>query len=239
MTLTPKQQRFVEEYLIDLNGTQAAIRTGYSKNSANEQASQLLAKLSIQNAIIEAQTKRSERTQITQDMVLKQWWAIATANPNDLIQFRRINCRYCYGIKHEYQWTEREFKIAMAAAKEQAERNKDKEDADIKYPEALGGFGFDKTADPNPDCPQCFGEGEGHVYAKDTRYLTGDAKLLYAGVKQTREGFELKLRNQDDALENVANHLGMFTEKKQEQKTKIQVQITRPANLTIETDDDD
>ena len=68
--LTPKQQRFVEEYLIDLNATQAAIRAGYSPRTANEQGAQNLAKLSISKAIAEAQAKREERTQITQDYVL-------------------------------------------------------------------------------------------------------------------------------------------------------------------------
>ena len=68
--LTPKQQRFVEEYLIDLNATQAAIRAGYSPRTANEQGAQNLAKLSISEAIAEAQAKREERTQITQDYVL-------------------------------------------------------------------------------------------------------------------------------------------------------------------------
>ena len=68
--LTPKQQRFVEEYLIDLNATQAAIRAGYSPRTANEQGAQNLAKLSISEAIAEAQAKREERTEITQDYVL-------------------------------------------------------------------------------------------------------------------------------------------------------------------------
>lgn len=49
--LTPKQMRFCEEYMIDMNGTQAAIRAGYSERTANEQASQLLAKLNIQAEI--------------------------------------------------------------------------------------------------------------------------------------------------------------------------------------------
>lgn len=60
--LTPKQAAFVQEYLIDLNATQAAIRAGYSAKTANEQAAQNLAKLSIQNAIAKAQTERSEKT---------------------------------------------------------------------------------------------------------------------------------------------------------------------------------
>ena len=60
--LTEKQQRFVDEYLIDLNATQAAIRAGYSVKTANEQGSQNLAKLSIQQTIAEQMTERSKRS---------------------------------------------------------------------------------------------------------------------------------------------------------------------------------
>ncbi len=71
MSLTPKQARFVEEYLIDLNATQAAVRAGYSAKTANEQGAQLLAKLSIRQAVAEAQAIRSKRTEITQDEVIQ------------------------------------------------------------------------------------------------------------------------------------------------------------------------
>ena len=70
--LTPKQQRFVEEYLIDLNATQSAIRAGYSEKTANEQGSRLLANVSISEAIAEAQNKRTEQTQIDAAYVLKR-----------------------------------------------------------------------------------------------------------------------------------------------------------------------
>ncbi len=68
--LTPKQQRFVDEYLIDLNATQAAIRAGYSEKTAQQIGSENLLKPVIQKAIQEAQNKRAERTEITQDYVL-------------------------------------------------------------------------------------------------------------------------------------------------------------------------
>ena len=70
--LTPNQQRFVEEYLIDLNATQAAIRAGYSAKTANEQAARLLAKVSIQSAVSDAKAKRSEKTEITAEWVVEQ-----------------------------------------------------------------------------------------------------------------------------------------------------------------------
>ena len=69
--LTDKQQRFVDEYLIDLNATQAAIRAGYSEKTANRVASENLSKLVIQKSISDRIKIRSERTEVTQDYVLK------------------------------------------------------------------------------------------------------------------------------------------------------------------------
>ncbi len=68
--LTPKQQRFVSEYLIDLNATQAAIRAGYAKSGASVEGTRLLANAKVAAAVAAAQAKRSERTEITQDYVL-------------------------------------------------------------------------------------------------------------------------------------------------------------------------
>lgn len=68
--LTPKQSAFVQEYLIDLNATQAAIRAGYSERTANEQASRLMKNPAVKAAIEAAQEARAERTEITQDYVL-------------------------------------------------------------------------------------------------------------------------------------------------------------------------
>ncbi len=70
--LTPKQQRFVEEYLIDLNATQAAIRAGYSEKTARDIGCENLAKPNIAKAIEEAQNKRQEQTQIDAAYVLKR-----------------------------------------------------------------------------------------------------------------------------------------------------------------------
>lgn len=63
--LTPKQQRFCEEYMVDLNGTQAAIRAGYSDNTARAIASENLTKLDIQAEIVKLKAKISEETGIT------------------------------------------------------------------------------------------------------------------------------------------------------------------------------
>jgi len=80
---TSKQRRFVDEYLIDLNGTQAAIRAGYSPRTANEQAARFLANPAIQDDIQKAQAERSKRTEITADAVLNEYAKIAFANMSD------------------------------------------------------------------------------------------------------------------------------------------------------------
>lgn len=69
--LTQKQQRFVEEYLVDLNATQAAIRAGYSAKTAASIGEENLRKPDIPRAIEEAKKTRSERTAIDQDYVLR------------------------------------------------------------------------------------------------------------------------------------------------------------------------
>ena len=71
VALTPKQKRFVEEYLIDLNATQAAIRAGYSERTARAIGQENLTKPDIQDAIQKAMGKRSQRTGITQGQVLE------------------------------------------------------------------------------------------------------------------------------------------------------------------------
>ena len=205
--LTPRQSRFVDEYLIDLNGTQAAIRSGYAKGSADVASARLLANDRVMSVIRDRQKARQERTEITADMVLKRWWEIANADPNELIQFRRENCRYCHGEDHEYQW------IDEAEYQRACDEAGDDDDEDKKLPSAAGGFGFRENRDPHPDCPICGGEGRGRVFAQDTRRLSGPARLLYDGVKQTKEGLEIKLLDRGKALENVARHLGMFNDK--------------------------
>jgi phage terminase small subunit len=69
--ITAKQQLFIKEYLIDLNGTQAAIRAGYSQKTANEQASRLLANANIRAEVQKAMDKRSEDLGIDAKYVLQ------------------------------------------------------------------------------------------------------------------------------------------------------------------------
>ena len=86
--MTKKQKRFVEEYLVDLNATQAAIRAGYKAGSAqraSEIGSELLQKTPVSDAIAKAMAERSKRTGISQDRVIQELARIAFVNPQNVI----------------------------------------------------------------------------------------------------------------------------------------------------------
>lgn len=84
--LTEKQKRFVQEYLVDLNATQAAIRAGYSPKTANRIGSQNLSKVDIQSEIEKRRTALRSKLEITQEKVLQELAAIAFANGYDFAQ---------------------------------------------------------------------------------------------------------------------------------------------------------
>jgi phage terminase small subunit len=81
--LSAKHKRFVQEYMVDLNGTQAAIRAGYSPKSASEQAYDLLRKPQIQEALAEQVRARSERCKLTADQVIGELMKLAFGNLGD------------------------------------------------------------------------------------------------------------------------------------------------------------
>lgn len=86
--LTAKQRKFCEEYLIDLNATQAAIRAGYSPKTARFIANENLTKPNIQSRIQRVMAERSKRTGINQDRIVLELAKIAFANIFDCLQIK-------------------------------------------------------------------------------------------------------------------------------------------------------
>lgn len=200
--------RFVEEYCKDRNGTQAAIRAGYSSNvdTAGVTAARLLGDARVQGLIAAEMARVSQEARIEAADVLREWLDIATADPSKLARVRRVNCRYCWGAGHQYQWKAREYAEACDAAA--ADKNP-------ALPDCGGGFGYNRTAEPNPACPECDGEGEEVVFIADVESLTGPERKLYAGVKMTRNGPEVVMRDQDKARDNLAKYLGLLVERRE------------------------
>lgn len=85
MALTAKQQRFANEYLIDLNATQAAIRAGYSAATADQQGSRLLANVKVRAYIDGQMAEISKRTGVNQERIVRELARIAFLDPTQLV----------------------------------------------------------------------------------------------------------------------------------------------------------
>lgn len=210
VVLTHKAQSFVNEYLVDMNGTQAAIRAGYSTRSAAEQAYDLLRKPQVWAAITAARKAQMERTQVDADRVVREAWNIAIADPRELVQVQVGCCRYCWGEGHRRQRTLSEYNSAR-------ELHRAKGEPDDTWEEE-GGIGYDPLRDPHPGCPECHGDGHPRTVLGDTRKLSPQALALYAGAKETKYGIEILMHSKLDAMEKLAKHLGLY-EKDNQQKT--------------------
>lgn len=208
--LTARQAVFVAEYLVCLNASEAARRAGYSAKSAMWIGAQLLVKTHIAAAIEEQQRDRLERLKIDADGLAKIWTAVATADTNEVVQYRRDCCRHCWGVDFNYQCTPAEFKKAQISFEERRAKIIADGGNDIgDFPSADGDW-YDRRRRPNPDCPECFGDGVGQVRIADTRDLTESGKALYGGLKEGRDGIEVKLHDQQAATEKLGRALGVF-----------------------------
>ncbi|MEO3947637.1 terminase small subunit [Gorillibacterium sp. CAU 1737] len=217
--LTKQQRAFVDAYICDeeLNATECVRKAYPTAKQPDRIAYQLLENPRVRAEIDKQMEERAKRTQITADKVLQRWWDIATADPNDIMHLRRLSCRYCHGIDHKYQWVDEvEYANAVSRsillAEAESQKKGSQEDTE-EIPTDEGGFGYDRMTEPHPECPKCHGEGRLDLYLADTRKISKKSRLLYAGIKQTQAGIEIKLQDQGKALENVARHLGMFNDK--------------------------
>jgi phage terminase small subunit len=205
----PRTLRFIEEAAKPGAHPVAAARAaGYSPGSSYAAAKTLMADVDVVAAIQLKREAVGQLTNISALTVLQRWLDIATADPSRIVRVRRLNCRYCWGHEHRYQWTDWEF--AEKAARVMDWQPSKMHPVRPPFPDASGGFGFHFNADPCPDCPRCLGEGHVDVFLADTSTLTGAERALYAGVKTTKDGIEVKFHDQQAAWDNLRDYFGMI-----------------------------
>lgn len=216
LELSEQMKMFVQELLVDMNQKEAAIRAGYSPKTAQMQSSRLMSYPIIQRAVKEAIAARGERTKIDQDRIIRRLWGISFADANALVQYRRTCCRHCYGEFHRYQRTAGEMEadeIEHRAFLIKAQKEGIKLEEKDKVFDPKGGIGYDPRKDPVETCPECFGEGVGRMHVCDTRKLEGGNRDLYAGVKQTKDGLEIKMHDPKGHVELLMKHAGMLDQR--------------------------
>lgn len=203
------EKHFADLYATCMCPRTAALEAGYSITTARTKAYQWVScrehKPWLYDYIQGLLEEKRGKFNVTTQQVLHRLWLIASADPNELIELRRVNCRYCNGVDFEYQWREREYLKAVKAA----ERGRE------GLPDYAGGFGYDDTLDPVPECPECRGEGVERVIPKDTRNLSPSGRALFAGIEKTAQGLKVKTHDQLAALDKIGKHLGMFVDRKE------------------------
>ena len=195
--LSAKVKRFVAEYQKDNNATAAAARAGYSDPNYGRQ---LITNPNVAQAIAQQQKASIARTLGSADEVLEQMWQLATFDANQLSQYRRGACRYCWGFGHHYQWRD---------AVEFEEKRLEAVECDRREPDDSGGYGYDHNREPNPECPRCNGDGIGQPYFPDTRKLPAASRLAYSGVKVGKNGVEITAISRERMFEAVMKRLGL------------------------------
>lgn len=219
--LTPKQDAFVLAYLETGNASEA-YRRAYDvrrmlPTTINNTACLLLKQPNIAERVREHRERTTNAAVMDRAGVLALITEIATADASQLTEVQVRCCRHCWGVGHMKQWkNEMEYAFALAevqdreAAQERAWQadvnlgSKRPRPETIPLPNNAGGYGFDVTASPNPECPVCLGEGHEIVKVKDTRKLKGAARRLFAGAKRTKDGIEVFTRDQKHALDLLA-----------------------------------
>ncbi|EDV5024188.1 terminase small subunit [Salmonella enterica subsp. enterica serovar Ball] len=195
--LTAQQCLFVAEYLKDNNATAAAARAGYSDPNYGRQ---LITNPNVAQAIAQQQKAAIVRTLGSADEVLEQMWRLATFDANQLSQYRRGCCRYCWGFGHQYQWRD---------AVEYEEKRLEALERKRREPDDTGGYGYNHNREPDPECPRCNGDGVGRPHFADTTRLPPDAALAYSGVKLGKHGVEITAISRERMYEAVMRRLGL------------------------------
>ncbi|NWA11984.1 terminase small subunit [Pseudomonas gingeri] len=212
--LDERQAKFIDLWLVTQNATQAYQDAGYECKSdavAAAGASRLLRRVKDHPY---TQAKRAElfaRTEEITGRVIERIYGAAMADPRELVEYVYRCCRCCHGLKHKYQMTPRQMEERKDNHKRAVAEAKLEKRPPPKF-DQLGGLGFDATRDPNPECPECNGQGLGQLILKDTRYMSPGALMLYGGVKPTKEGIEVKVVDQRPYLEMLGRIFNMNIE---------------------------
>lgn len=214
--LNEYELRFIDLLTCDVRWN---VKAAYAKvygcgpTTASTNGQRLMRKAEVRAEIDRRLNERREALKLKSEDMLRELLQQVTADVRDLCEYHKGACRHCYGVGFRYQRTQGEFERELAAYKlaDKTRRGGSIDPNCIDF-DTKGGIGYNPKLDPNPDCPECFGDGVGYEVFKDTRILPPDAARIYAGIKKTKDGVEYKIRNQDRSLENALRHLGLLND---------------------------
>lgn len=207
-----KKRLYIEAYCNNgQNQSRAAISAGYLASSSCARGSILHKELGPYcEFILESHV---EAIAMSREKVLREIELMAQADPNELVEVRTVCCRYCWGgPEFKYMETPSELRDRTREHDAKCERAEALEKEPPVWDDSRV-LGFRGTREPNPDCPECWGEGTEYVKLKDSRLLSPAARAIYAGAKHGKYGIEVKMHSKEKAAEMLAKHHKIYEDK--------------------------
>lgn len=201
-----KVKRFCKEYIIDNNGTQAAIRAGYAIVSASVQAHRLLAKPEVQTYITKLKEKQSKRLEITADKVLEQYRRLAFADINDY--YHTI-----YELRTFFSSSDtKEYRLEVRT-KKRLKRN----------------YGRILTEEAYTLLPINYKSYyQADEVLKPFDLLTKEQRAAIAGLTYDKAGNPiLKLSGKETSLDALSKHLGLYEKDNSQSQSSVHVNINK------------
>jgi phage terminase small subunit len=208
--LSVRAARCCDIYLSTFVASTAYMEAGFKAKSpavAQAASSRLLSSVKARKYLAIKAKEVLARVEDEQDKLVLTATGVAYADVNELVEYQRGACRHCHGKFHRWQFTVGEWDRKMTEFAEKQEKVAEEgKPVKLKAPDAKGGVGYDFRKEPHPDCPECWGHGEGKQIIKDTRYLSPAAKAMYAGVEVTKEGIKVIAHSQERARDFLAKY---------------------------------
>lgn len=200
-----KELRFACEYVANGGDAPAAyrecIRSDGTKRQIEARARQLLKDPSVLAKIDELHERVEKAAVLSATDIVERLTLIANADLTKLSRVVQRCCRHCYGAGHRYQWRDN---IELEKACDKARKDK------TPAPLPLGGFGFNATLAPHPECPQCDGVGHEEVEIPPASSYGLAEKAAYLGAKTGKYGIEVAYEKPTEALKLIAQTMGML-----------------------------
>lgn len=203
---SPLEEKFIQAYLANHRRAEtAAILAGIGARSAAIHARGMLRRPRVQQRLAELELDSLKRQQLDADKLIRTEYLLATTSIIDeLYNVIVPPCRFCWGENNRFQYThgeqEKRFDDYMSLSNK-AQKAKGPLDA-------KGGSGFDIDADPNPDCPHCFGRGDVQrpiIVPKPLHEVSMRGRMMIGGIKLKDGMIEYQIRDQDGALRAINN----------------------------------
>ena len=216
------EERFCKLYVATYDPYRSAQRAGYSPSRAPRMGARLKRDPRIIARIDELEAERAADLKFEGNLLLARDLLVANADSSELSKLLIPPCRHCWGKDHQFQYTTAEW-FYVEKAHESGARGYELSAITTEFGRELarhadaafiagkrhkpldykGGEGYDINDAPNPECPNCRGAGrrdengtKPFVIHKDTRYLSPEARALYAGAEIGPHGFKVLMHDQ-------------------------------------------